>query len=66
LRAVVDTNVLIARLLWHGPPHELLGHSRNGTFGMISSPTLQAEFADTSLSPACCSFSTANEYRIPS
>jgi len=31
MRAVLDTNVLIAGLFWHGPPHALLTHVRGGT-----------------------------------
>ena len=46
MRAVVDTNVLIAGLLWHGPPHALLGQARGGALAMVSSPTLQAELAE--------------------
>ena len=46
MRAVVDTNVLIAGLLWHGPPHALLTQARDGSLTMVSSPTLQAELAD--------------------
>jgi uncharacterized protein len=46
VRAVIDTNVLIAGLLWRGPPHALLEHVRDGTVSLISSPTLLAELAD--------------------
>jgi len=46
VRAVIDTNVLIAGLLWHGPPHALLEHVRAGTVAMVSSPGLLAELAD--------------------
>ena len=46
MRAVIDTNVLIAGLLWHGPPHALLEHVRAGTVAMVSSPGLLAELAD--------------------
>jgi putative PIN family toxin of toxin-antitoxin system len=38
--------VLVAALLWRGPPHALLGHVRAGTVSMISSPTLLAELAE--------------------
>ncbi len=44
MRAVVDTNVLVSGLLWHGTPHDLLGHVRAGTLTLISSPSLLAEF----------------------
>jgi uncharacterized protein len=46
VRAVVDTNVLIAGLLWRGPPHVLLEHVRDGAVSLISSPTLLAELTD--------------------
>ena len=46
MRAVIDTNVLIAGLLWHGPPHALLAQVRDGTISLVSTPTLQAELAD--------------------
>lgn len=46
MRAVIDTNVLIASLLWHGPPHALLEQVRAGTLAMVSSPALLAELAD--------------------
>jgi uncharacterized protein len=46
VRAVIDTNVLIAGLLWRGPPHALLEHVRAGTVSLVSSPALFAELAD--------------------
>lgn len=46
MRAVIDTNVLIAGLLWHGPPHALLTQVRDGVVGLVSSPALLAELAD--------------------
>ena len=46
MRAVIDTNVLLAGLLWVGPPHGLLEHVRAGTVTMVSSPALLAELAD--------------------
>lgn len=46
MRAVIDTNVLVAGLLWHGPSHALLAHARNGVIRMVSSPALLAELAD--------------------
>lgn len=46
MRAVIDANVLIASLLWHGPPHALLEQVRAGTLAMVSSPALLAELAD--------------------
>lgn len=46
MRAVIDTNVLIAALLWRGPPHALLEQVRAGTVSLVSSPALLAELAD--------------------
>jgi predicted nucleic acid-binding protein len=38
VRAIIDTNVLLSGLLWHGPPHTLLDRVRDGTVTLISSP----------------------------
>ena len=46
MRAVIDTNVLLSGLLWHGPPHALLEQVRAGTVSMVSSPALLAELAN--------------------
>jgi uncharacterized protein len=46
VRAVIDTNVLIAGLLWRGPTHALLEHVRDGAVSLISSPTLLAELTE--------------------
>ena len=46
MRAVIDTNVLIAGLLWRGPPHAMLEHVRAGTVSLVISPALLAELAD--------------------
>jgi putative PIN family toxin of toxin-antitoxin system len=43
VRAVIDTNVLLSGLLWHGAPHALIEHVRAGTLAMVSSPALLAE-----------------------
>jgi len=45
VRAIIDTNVFIAGLLWRGSPHVLLEHARAGTLTVISSSTLIAELA---------------------
>jgi predicted nucleic acid-binding protein len=50
VRAVLDTNVLLSGLLWHGAPHTLLGNARAGVLTLISSPALLAEFADVTVS----------------
>lgn len=38
--------MLLAGLLWHGPPHALLEQVRAGTVSLVSSPVLLAELAD--------------------
>ncbi len=45
MRAVLDTNVLLSGLLWHGAPHDLIAHIAAGRMTLISSPYLLAEFA---------------------
>jgi putative PIN family toxin of toxin-antitoxin system len=51
VRAIIDTNVLLAGLLWHGTPHALIEHVRNGTLTLISSPTLLAELTEVFARP---------------
>lgn len=46
MRAVIDTNVLISGLLWHGAPHRLLERVRGGELVLITSPALLAELAE--------------------
>ena len=46
MRAIIDTNVLLSGLLWHGTPHVLLDRVRDGTVTLISSPVLLAELAE--------------------
>jgi len=43
VRAVIDTNVLLSGLLWHGAPHVLLAHVRAFRLGLVSSPALLTE-----------------------
>ena len=43
MRVVVDTNVLISGLLWHGAPHALIEQARAGTFDLLTSVKLLAE-----------------------
>jgi putative PIN family toxin of toxin-antitoxin system len=47
VRAVIDTNVLLSGLIWHGTPHALIGQVRTGALTLVSSPALLAELADT-------------------
>lgn len=46
MRAVIDTNVLIAGILWRGPPHALIEQVRAGTVSLVSSPALLIELAE--------------------
>jgi putative PIN family toxin of toxin-antitoxin system len=46
VRVIIDTNVLLAGLLWHGPPHALLERVHDGTLTLISSPALLAELTE--------------------
>ena len=45
MRGVVDTNVLLSGLIWHGAPHTLLEKVRSGTLMLVTSPALLAELA---------------------
>lgn len=51
IRAVLDTNVVLSGLLWHGTPHALLDRVREGTLTFISSPALLAELAEAIARP---------------
>lgn len=51
MRAIVDTNVVVSGLLWHGAPHILLDRVRDGALTLISSPVLLAELADVLARP---------------
>lgn len=48
MRAVIDTNVLLSGLLWHGAPHALLERVRDSALGLVSSPALLAELDEVS------------------
>lgn len=51
IRAVLDTNVVLSGLLWHGTPHALINRVREGTLIFISSPALLAELAEVIARP---------------
>lgn len=51
IRAVLDTNVVLSGLLWHGTPHALIDRVREGTLTFISSPALLAELAEVIARP---------------
>jgi putative PIN family toxin of toxin-antitoxin system len=46
VRAVIDTNVLLSGLLWHGTPHTLIEQVRASRLSLVSSPALLAELAE--------------------
>lgn len=46
MRAVIDVNVLVSGLFWHGTPHTLIERLREGRLRLISSPALLAELAE--------------------
>jgi uncharacterized protein len=46
VRAVLDTNVLLSGLFWHGAPHALIEQARDGALTLVSSPSLLAELAE--------------------
>jgi len=44
VRIVIDTNVLLSALLWHGTPHTLFNQVRAGTVELVMSQALLEEF----------------------
>jgi putative PIN family toxin of toxin-antitoxin system len=48
---VIDTNVLLSGLLWHGPPHALLVRARDGAVDLVLSPALIEELAEVLARP---------------
>lgn len=51
VRIVIDTNVLLSGLLWHGTPHALLKHVRNGNAELVMSHALLDELAEVIARP---------------
>ena len=47
LRLVLDTNVVVAGLLWDGPPRRLLELSASGNIELFTSPVLIQELTST-------------------
>jgi len=47
LRLVLDTNIVVAGLLWNGPPRRLLEAAIAGEVELYSSPVLRDELAQT-------------------
>jgi putative PIN family toxin of toxin-antitoxin system len=48
---VIDTNVLLSGLFWHGPPHTLLGKARDGAVDLVLSTELIEELLDVVARP---------------
>ena len=46
MRAVIDTNVLLSGLIWHGAPHALIEQVRAGKLTLVSSQALLAALAE--------------------
>jgi putative PIN family toxin of toxin-antitoxin system len=46
VRVVLDTNTIVSRLLWSGPPHQLLDAARDKRITLYSSAALVAELAE--------------------
>lgn len=51
MRVVIDTNVAISGLLWHGPPRRLLESARSGHVQLLTSAHLLAELEDVLARP---------------
>lgn len=51
VRVVIDTNVAISGLLWHGKPRSVLEQARSGVITIFSSPALLDELADVLTRP---------------
>ena len=46
MKLILDTNVWISALLWHGPPHEILKLIEKGNFAVSITPTLFEELVN--------------------
>jgi putative PIN family toxin of toxin-antitoxin system len=46
VRLVIDTNVMLSGLLWHGTPHRLIEQAHRGAVSLVSSPALLEELAE--------------------
>jgi putative PIN family toxin of toxin-antitoxin system len=47
MRLVLDTNVVVAALLWSGPPRRLLEWAMDDAVPLVSSPVLLTEMLNT-------------------
>lgn len=62
MRIVVDTNIVISGLLWHGSPRHMLDAARNGAVTVFTSAELLAELEDVLRRPKLASLIA----RVPS
>lgn len=46
MRTVVDTNLIVSGLLWHGAPRQVLDGAREGKLSLFTSAILLAELED--------------------
>lgn len=46
MRTVIDTNLVVSGLLWHGAPRQVLEAARDGKLQLFTSATLLAELED--------------------
>ena len=46
MRLVLDTNVVVSGLLWHGPPRQILDAAGAGRASLFTSPALLGELQD--------------------
>ena len=54
MRLVLDTNIVLSGVLWHGTPHQLLTLIKQSrTLQLVSSPTLLDELADVLTRKQC-------------
>ena len=51
MRIVIDTNVLVSGLLWHGPPRNLWNHVLSAQAELFTSEILLDEFAEVIARP---------------
>ncbi len=51
MRLVLDTNVVVSGVLWHGTPRELLDAARAGRATLFATPALLEELQERPASP---------------
>lgn len=58
MRIVVDTNIIVSGLLWHGSPRHVLDAARNGAITLFTSVELLSELEDVLRRPKLASLIT--------